>query len=66
MLARVTNPDEALDLPGVDDPTLAARLAGPDRGGYLESGDRLFVFTKLVSPPWTYVAEFEKARYLEH
>jgi serine/threonine protein kinase len=60
MLARVTNPDEALDLPGVDDPALAARIAGPERGAYLESGDRAFIFAKLVSPPWTYVAELQK------
>ena len=66
MLGRVTNQDDDLDLPGVDDPALAARLAGPERGGYLASGDRLFVFAKLVSPPWAYVAEFEKARYIEH
>ena len=66
LLARTTNPDEDLNLPGVDDPVLAARLAGPDRGGYLESGERLFVFAKLVSPPWTYVAELERARYIEH
>jgi hypothetical protein len=66
MLARVSNPDEALDLPGVEDAGLAARIAGPDRGGYVASGDRLLVFAKLVSPPWTYVAELEKARYLEH
>jgi hypothetical protein len=62
MLARVTDPDEALDLPGVEDPTLAARIAGAERGGYLESGDRLFIFSKLVSPPWTYVVELQKAR----
>jgi len=66
LLAGTTNPDEELNLPGVDDPVLAARLAGPDRGGYLESGERLFVFAKLVSPPWSYVAELERARYIEH
>ena len=66
MLPRVASPDDPLDLPGVDDPTLAARIAGPDRGGYLESGDRLLVFAKLISPPWTYVAELDKASYLEH
>jgi eukaryotic-like serine/threonine-protein kinase len=65
VLPRVTSPDQVLDLPGVDDPALAARIAGPERGGYLESGDRLLVFSKLVSPPWTYVAELEKARYIE-
>ena len=62
MLARVTNPDEALDLPDVDDPELAARLAGTERGGYLQSGDRLIIFAKLMSPPWTYVAELENAQ----
>jgi serine/threonine-protein kinase len=66
MLARVKNPDEALDLPGVDDSALAGRIAGTERGGSVESGDRLLVFAKLVSPPWTYVVELEKARYLEH
>jgi len=66
ILPHVTDPDQDLVLPGVDDPTLAARIAGPERGGYLESGDRLLVFAKLVSPPWTYVAELEKARYVEH
>ena len=66
VLARVANPDDELNLPGVDDRALASRIAGPDRGGYVESGERLLVFTKLVSPPWTYVVELERARYLEH
>ena len=66
ILPHVTDPDQDLVLPGVEDPALAARIAGPERGGYLESGDRLLVFAKLVSPPWTYVAELEKARYIEH
>ncbi|HKO53463.1 MAG TPA: protein kinase [Polyangiaceae bacterium] len=65
VLPRVSDPDQGLDLPAVDDPALAARIAGPETGGYLESGDRLLVFAKLVSPRWTYVAELEKARYIE-
>ncbi|HYQ46622.1 MAG TPA: protein kinase [Polyangiaceae bacterium] len=65
VLANVTDPDQPLDLPSVDDATLAARIAGPERGGYVESGDRLFVFSKLISPPWTYVVELERARYIE-
>ncbi|HKP61092.1 MAG TPA: protein kinase [Polyangiales bacterium] len=64
VLARVVNPDEPLDLPDVDDPTLAARIASKDRGGYVDSGDRLLIFTRLVSTPWTYVAELDKARYI--
>ncbi|HKP63711.1 MAG TPA: protein kinase [Polyangiales bacterium] len=65
MLASATNPDEALDLPRLPDRALATRIAGSERGGYVESGDRLLVFAKLVSPPWTYVAELDRARYLE-
>ncbi|HEX2669624.1 MAG TPA: hypothetical protein VHM25_02070 [Polyangiaceae bacterium] len=65
MLAQVRDPDVPLDLPTVDDARVAERIAGPDRGGYVESGDRLFVFAKLISPPWTYVAELERARYIE-
>jgi serine/threonine protein kinase len=66
MLATHAHPDSALELPPVDDPELARRIAGPDRGGYVESGDRLLVFSKLISPAWTYVAELDKSRYLEH
>ncbi|HYQ02669.1 MAG TPA: protein kinase [Polyangiaceae bacterium] len=65
MLASVTDPDRPLDLPAVDDSALAARIAGPDRGGYVVDGERLFVFSKLISPAWTYVAELEKSRYIE-
>jgi len=65
MLAKVTNPDDEIDLPSVDDPELARRIAGSERGGYVESGDRLLVFSKLVSPKWTYVAELERKQYVE-
>jgi hypothetical protein len=63
MLAKVNSPDEELDLPRVDDAELARRIAGSDRGGYVASGDRLLVFSKLISPPWTYVAELDRSRY---
>jgi len=26
----------------------------------------LLVFSRLISPQWTYVAELERARYLDH
>jgi hypothetical protein len=65
ILAKVKNPDDDVVLPAVDDRELARRIAGSDRGGYVESGDRLLVFSKMVSPAWTYVAELDKARYLE-
>jgi len=66
MLATVANPDEELDLPPVDVPELARRIADDELGGYVESGDRLLVFAKLVSPPWTYVAELERKHYVEN
>jgi hypothetical protein len=65
MLSKVTNPDDELDLPAVGDPELARRVAGNERGGYVVVGERLLVFSKLISPSWTYVAELEKARYIE-
>ena len=66
MLSKVASPDEELDLPPLDDETLARRIAGNERSGYVESGKRLFVFSKLISPPWTYVAELDRKAYLEH
>lgn len=63
MLATVKNQDEPLPLPAVDDPGLARRIAGSERGGSVVSGDRLFVFAKLMSLPWTYVIELDRARY---
>jgi hypothetical protein len=29
------------------------------------AGDTLLVFARMISPPWTYVAELEKKHYLE-
>jgi hypothetical protein len=66
ILKQVKNVDDEVQLPSVENRELAARIAGTERGGYVESGDRLFVFSKLISPPWTYVAELEKAKYIEH
>jgi serine/threonine-protein kinase len=66
VLKHATDANEELNLPEVDDRALAAKIFGSERGGYMASGDRLFVFSKLISPPWTYVAELEKARYIEH
>jgi len=63
MLASVKDQDEPLPLPAVDDPELARRIAASDRGGSVVSGDRLFVFAKLMSVPWTYVIEVDRARY---
>ena len=64
MLAKVKNADDELDLPPVDNAELARRIAGPERGGYVTDGDRLLVFSKLISPAWTYVAELDRAQYL--
>ncbi len=65
MLAQTKNADNDLDLPTVDDPQLAARIAQRDPGGYLVSGSRLLVYSRMISPPWTYVAEFDRAAYLD-
>jgi hypothetical protein len=66
LLARIKDPDDALNLPPVEDRALAQRISGKERGGYVESGERLLVFSKLISPPWTYVVEFDKAKYIHH
>jgi serine/threonine-protein kinase len=66
ILANVKNPDDDVVLPAVDDPELARRIAAKDAGGYVEAGDRLLVFSRMLSPAWTYVAELDKAHYLEH
>jgi serine/threonine-protein kinase len=65
MLALSTEIDQDLPLPAVDIPELAERVARNEHGGYLTSGARLIVFARLISPPWTYVAEFERAKYLD-
>ncbi len=64
MLAVVSDVYLDLPLPQVDVPELAARIARGERGGYLTSGQRLLVFAHLISPPWTYVAELDRATYL--
>ncbi|HEX6766422.1 MAG TPA: hypothetical protein VF103_13110, partial [Polyangiaceae bacterium] len=65
ILAKVKNPDDALDLPPVDDPELGRRISKGESGGYVKSGDRLLVFSRLSSPSWTYVAELDKAQYFD-
>ena len=65
MIAKTQDVDRDLDLPAVEDPELAARVAKGDPGGYLVKGDRLIVFSRMVSPAWTYVAELDRATYLD-
>jgi serine/threonine-protein kinase len=64
VLANVKSVDEPPELPAVDDATLAARIAAGDPGGYFTAGEKVFVYAKMVSPPWTYVAELDAAPYL--
>jgi hypothetical protein len=65
VLAKVTNPDEEFDLPPVENAALARRIAKKESGGYVEDGDRLLVFSRMMSLPWTYVAELERSMYLD-
>jgi len=66
VLSRKVELDESPMLPMVENPELAARLAAGHEGGYLESADgTLLVYAKLISPPWTYVAELDAAPYLK-
>jgi serine/threonine-protein kinase len=52
------------ELPSLDDPSLAARLQAAPEGGYLlDANGRLIVHARLISPPWTYVAELDAAPY---
>jgi len=65
MLAQVQDVDLELPLPSVDVPELAAKIAKQERGGYVVAGERLLVFSRMISLPWTYVAELERSRYLD-
>jgi hypothetical protein len=60
LLERIKDPDMPIDLPAVEDPTLAARIAEKAPGGYIKVGDHAIAFSRLQSPPWTYVAELRR------
>ena len=64
MLAVAGDVYRDLPLPQVNVPELQARITRGERGGYVTSGARLVVFARLISPPWTYVAEFDRTTYL--
>ena len=65
ILSKVKDVNALPELPPLDDPTLAARLQAAPEGGYLlDAGGLLVVFARLISPPWTYVAELDAAPYL--
>ncbi len=51
--------DADLNLPRVDSPALAAAILEHREGGILHEGHRLIAYARLVSPAWTYVAEFD-------
>jgi serine/threonine protein kinase len=65
LLAKLPSVDVDLELPSVQNPELAQRIARQERGGYVAAGDVLFVYARMISPPWTYVAELEKKLYLD-
>ncbi|MEW5739791.1 MAG: hypothetical protein AB1938_12745 [Myxococcota bacterium] len=58
------NLEAALDLPRLADAELLRRMAAGEHGGYIKEGEKLVVFSRLISPPWYYVAEFDRAPYL--
>jgi hypothetical protein len=65
LLGAAPDPDEELELPPVEDATLAARVAAGEKGGwFVAPNGTLVVFARLVSPQWTYVAELDAAPYL--
>ena len=65
VLKDVKNQDDDIDLPSVENRELASKIAASERGGYVDAGDRLLVFSRLVSPQWTYVVELDRASYIE-
>ena len=65
ILSRPHDVSSLPELPLLDDPTLAARIRQAPEGGYvLGAGGSLVVYARLISPPWTYVAELDAAPYL--
>ncbi|HSC86124.1 MAG TPA: protein kinase [Polyangiaceae bacterium] len=64
LLHGVVDHTKPPDFPRVKDAELAKRMAAGVSGGSLEAGPRLVVFSRMLSPPWYYVAEFERAHYL--
>ena len=65
ILSTVTDVNADVDLPAVGYPELAARIAERDHGGYLHApGSKLIVYSRLIAPAWTYVAELDSAPYL--
>ena len=62
-IGKGIGPDSDLALPAVDEPRLAERIARGEAGGFFRSGDKVVVFSRMVSPPWTYVAELDAALY---
>ena len=67
VLARTKDVNADVELPDVEDPELRVRILKSEEGGYLlGAGGKLTVFSRLISPAWTYVAELDAAPYLSH
>jgi serine/threonine protein kinase len=67
VLARAKDVNAEVELPDVENAELRRRIVAREEGGYvLAPGGKLIVFSRLVSPEWTYVAELDAAPYLSH
>jgi hypothetical protein len=65
ILGTVTDVNADVALPAVGNAELAARIAERDHGGYLQApGGKLIVYSRLIAPAWTYVAELDAAPYM--
>lgn len=63
LVGRGLAPESDLELPRVESETLSARVAAKEPGGIVDEGNRLLVFARLASPPWTYVVEVDADPY---
>jgi len=65
VLARTKDVNADVELPSVENAELRRRIIAHEEGGYvLAPGGKLIVFSRLVSPEWTYVAELDAAPYV--
>jgi serine/threonine-protein kinase len=65
VLAHTKDVNADVELPDVENAEIRRRIVAHEEGGYvLAPGGKLIVFSRLVSPEWTYVAELDAAPYV--